>query len=93
MKDTIYVKATQILRLIEDAERKIQDMYKDDIPHVGYFAQYTVEEFVNILELTDLQMEYLENNIQAIFESNLWCWHNLTPTVFNDNIMIIQKGN
>ena len=93
MKEVIYVKAIQILKLIEDAERKIQDMYKDDILHSGYFAEYTVEEFVNILELTDLQMEYLENNIQVIFESNLWHWHNLTPTVFNDNIMIIQKGN
>ena len=93
MKDTIYVKAIQILRLIEDAESKIKKMYEDDIPHVGYFAEYTVEEFVNILELTDLQLEYLENNIQAIFESNLWCWHNLIPTVFNGNIIIIQQGS
>ena len=93
MKDTIYVKAIQILKLIEDAESKIEKMYKDDILHSGYFAEYTVEEFVNILELTDLQLEYLENNIQAIFESNLWHWHNLTPTVFNDNIMIIQQGS
>ena len=93
MKDTIYVKAIQILKLIEDAERKIQDMYKDDILHSGYFAEYTVEEFVNILELTDLQLEYLENNIQAIFESNLWHWHSLIPIVFNDHIMIIQQGS
>ena len=93
MKEVIYVKATQILKLIEDAESKIEKMYEDDIHHVGYFAEYTVEEFVNILELTDLQIEYLENNIQAIFESNLWQWHNLTPTVFNDNIMIIQHGS
>ena len=93
MKDTIYVKATRILRLIEDAERKIQDMYEDDIHHAGYFAEYTVEEFVNILELTDLQLEYLENNIQAIFESNLWHWYNLIPTVFNDHIMIIEQGS
>ena len=93
MKEVIYVKAIQILKLIEDAESKIEKMYEDDIHHVGYFAEYTVEEFVNILELTDLQIEYLENNIQAIFESNLWCWHNLIPTVFNDNIMIIQQGS
>ena len=93
MKDTIYVKAIQILKLIEDAESKIKKMYEDDIHHNSYFAEYTVEEFVNILELTDLQLEYLENNIQAIFESNLWYWHNLTPTVFNDNIMIIQQGS
>ena len=93
MKEVIYVKATQILKLIEDAESKIEKMYEDDIHHVGYFAEYTVEEFVNILELTDLQIEYLENNIQAIFESNLWCWHNLIPTVFNDHIMIIQQGS
>ena len=53
----------------------------------------TLEEFVNILELTALQLEYIEDNIQAIFESNLWHWHNLTPTVFNDNIMIIQQGS
>ena len=93
MKDTIYVKAIQILRLIEDAESKIKKMYKDDILHSGYFAEYTVEEFVNILELTDLQIEYLENNIQAIFESNLWHWHSLMPTIFNDHIMIIQQGS
>ena len=93
MKEVIYVKATQILKLIEDAESKIKKMYEDDIPHVGYFTEYTVEEFVDILKLTDLQMEYLENNIQAIFESNLFLWHNLTPTVFNDNIMIIQQGS
>ena len=93
MKEVIYVKAIQILKLIEDAERKIQDMYKDDILHNSYFAEYTVEEFVNILELTDLQMEYLENNIQVIFESNLWYWHSLIPTIFNDHIMIIQQGS
>ena len=93
MKEVIYVKATQILKLIEDAESKIKKMYEDDIHHVGYFAEYTVEEFVNILELTDLQIEYLENNIQAIFESNLWCWHSLMPTIFNDHIMIIQQGS
>ena len=93
MKEVIYVKAIQILKLIEDAERKIQDMYKDDILHSGYFAEYTVEEFVNILELTDLQLEYLENNIQVIFESNLWYWHSLIPTIFNDHIMIIQQGS
>ena len=93
MKEVIYVKAIQILKLIEDAERKIEVMYEDDMPHSGYFAEYTVEEFVNILELTDLQLEYLENNIQAIFESNLWHWHNLIPTVFNDHIMIIQQGS
>ena len=93
MKETIHVRATQILKLIENAESKIEKMYEDDIPHTGYFAEYTVEEFVNILELTDLQLEYLENNIQAIFESNLWQRHNLTPTVFNDNIMIIQQGS
>ena len=93
MKETVYVRATQILRLIEDAERKIQDMYEDDILHNSYFAEYTVEEFVNILELTDLQMEYLEGNIQAIFESNLWHWHSLIPTIFNDHIMIIQQGS
>ena len=93
MKDTIYVKAIQILKLIEDAKSKIEKMYEDDIHHVGYFAEYTVEEFVNILELTDLQIEYLENNIQAIFESNLWCWHSLMPTIFNDHIMIIQQGS
>ena len=39
------------------------------------------------------EIEYLENNIQAIFESNVWCWHSLMPTVFNDNIMIIQQGS
>lgn len=93
MKDTIYVKAIQILKLIEDAESKIEKMYEDDIPHTGYFAEYTVEEFVKILELTALQVEYIEDNIQAIFESNLWHWHNLTPTVFNDHIMIIQQGS
>lgn len=93
MKEVIHVRATQILKLIEDAESKIEKMYEDDIAHTGYFAEYTVEEFVNILELTDLQLEYIQDNIQAIFESNLWHWHNLTPTVFNDNIMIIQKGN
>ena len=93
MKEVIYVKVTQILKLIEDAESKIEKMYEDDMHHVGYFAEYTLEEFVNILELTDLQLEYLENNIQAIFESNLWPWHNLTPTVFNDHIMIIQQGS
>ena len=93
MKDTIYVKAIQILKLIEDAKSKIEKMYEDDILHSGYFAEYTVEEFVNILELTDLQLEYLENNIQAIFESNLWHWYNLIPTVFNDHIMIIQQGS
>ena len=93
MKETIYVKATQILKLIEDTESKIEKMYEDDIAHTRYFAEYTVEEFVNILGLTDLQVDYIEDNIQAIFESNLWHWHNLTPTVFNDNIMIIQQGN
>lgn len=93
MKETVYVRATQILRLIEDAERKIQDMYKDDILHSGYFAIYTVEEFVNILELTDLQLEYLPDGIQAIFESNLWYWHSLIPTIFNDHIIIIQQGS
>ena len=93
MKEVIYVKAIQILKLIEDAESKIEKMYEDDILHSGYFAEYTVEEFVNILELTDLQMEYLENNIQAIFESNLWYWHSLMPTIFNDHIMIIQQGS
>ena len=93
MKDTIYVRATQILKLIEDAESKIKKMYEDDIPHVGYFAQYTLDEFIDILELTDLQMEYLENNIQVIFESNLWYWHSLIPTIFNDHIMIIQQGS
>ena len=93
MKDTIYVKAIQILKLIEDAKSKIEKMYEDDILHSGYFAEYTVEEFVNILELTDLQLEYLENNIQAIFESNLWHWHSLIPTIFNDHIMIIQQGS
>ena len=91
MKEVIYVKAIQILKLIEDAERKIQDMYKDDILHSGYFAEYTVEEFVNILELTELQLEYLENNIQAIFESKLWYWYLLMSTIFNDHIMIIQQ--
>ena len=93
MKDTIYVKAIQILKLIEDAKSKIEKMYEDDIHHVGYFAEYTVEEFVNILELTDLQLEYIQDNIQAIFESNLWHWYNLIPTVFNDNIMIIEQGS
>ena len=93
MKDTIYVRATQILKLIEDAESKIKKMYEDDIPHVEYFAQYTLDEFIDILELTDLQMEYLENNIQVIFESNLWYWHSLIPTIFNDHIMIIQQGS
>ena len=93
MKDTIYVRATQILKLIEDAESKIEKMYEDDIHHVGYFAEYTLDEFIDILELTDLQMEYLENNIQAIFESNLWHWHSLIPIVFNDHIMIIQQGS
>ena len=93
MKEVIYVKAIQILKLIEDAKSKIEKMYEDDMPHMGYFAQYTVEEFVNILELTDLQIEYLENNIQAIFESNLWHWHSLMPTIFNDHIIIIQQGS
>ena len=93
MKESIYVRATQILKLIENAESKIEKMYEDDIPHTGYYVEYTVEEFVNILELTALQVEYIEDNIQAIFESNLWHWHNLTPTVFNDNIMIIQQGS
>ena len=43
MKDTIYVRATQILKLIEDAESKIKKMYEDDMHHAGYFAEYTVE--------------------------------------------------
>ena len=55
MKEVIYVKATQILKLIEDAESKIEKMYEETL----FVCASSVGHGYVVLSVSDIEHLYV----------------------------------